>query len=141
AGAELKRRQDLTRLKKDLTTNALAIQSAASDKDAVDALIEKRKALFQQAKDLEAQTPASLDELALANPSASALELANQMALNAGLRDKANRAAPPIIPIPAPPIIAGGGATPMPIPIPLSMRNNENTFRRVMQKDFTGTQG
>ena len=143
AGEELKRRQDLKQVQKLLDTNAQAVGAAGSqqDKAALDALIEKRKALFQQAKDLEALTPATLDELAVARRTASAIELAAQMAANAGLRDKANRAAPPIIPIPAPPIITGGQGTPMVIPVPLAMRNSENTLRRVMSKDFTGTQG
>lgn len=143
AGQELQRRRDLTRVQKLLDQNARTIGTAgaASDQDALDALIVRRKALFQQTKDLEAQTPASLDELALAAPTSSALQLANQMAANASLRDKANRTAPAVLPIPAAPIIAGNASSAAAIIAPLSMRNNENTFRRIMQKDFSGTQG
>ncbi len=71
----------------------------------------------------------------------AAIDLANQMAANANLRDKANRTAPAVLPIPAAPIIPQAGSSPSPIIAPLSMRNNENTFRRIMQKDFSGTQG
>lgn len=75
----------------------------------------------------------------IVNPAiASALQLANQMAINANLRDRA--AAPTVIaPVTAPTVISGGNNVPIPIIAPLSLRNNENTLRQIMQQDFRGS--
>ncbi len=144
ADAELKRRAAITSEQKRLDANIQAVDAGARrgmSQAELDALVERRQAISERLKKLKAQTPASLDKLALEKGAASAIELANQMAANATLRDKANQTAPVLLPVPAAPISAGNEIQPMPIPIPLSMRNNENTFRRIMQKDFSGTQG
>ncbi len=144
--AELQRRADVTTEQKRLDAIKKAIDTGSRrgtglTGNELNALVERAVTISDRLKALDAQTPVSLEKLALTQGAASALDLANQMAANATLRDKANRTAPAVLPIPAAPIIASPTSSASPIIAPLSMRNNENTFRRIMQKDFTGTQG
>ncbi len=72
---------------------------------------------------------------------AAAKRLVELEAENATLQEKASRAAPVVIPSPAVPVVVPNTSSPGTIIAPPMLRNNENTFRRIISKDFTGTQG
>ena len=90
-------------------------------------------------REAEAVIPLSrLDELVVNPAIMSALQMAEQMATNAGLRER--RIPPPVVaPITNVGAVGGGGTAAI-IPLPLSLRNNESTLRQMMMKDFRGAQ-
>ncbi len=164
AKAEQERRRKLAQLVKDQEVLGLAFQSAQERgfDDAAQKLSDKSLGVQNQIRALKAAAPgikaggivtretfarvaeteaevviplSRLDELVVNPAIASALLMADKMAVNARLRDKAGT--PTVIaPVAAPTIIQGGGGGPIPIIAPLSQRNSENTLQRVADRNF-----
>lgn len=121
----------------DKKTQALLQERSTQIRDEIAAIKNETKSKPEViAERIVLQTPLSVLKFTAA--SNTAVQLAEQMVMNANLRDKA--AAPTVIaPVSSSTVVQQGGNQPVPIIVPLSLRNGENTLQRVADGNFRGS--
>lgn len=123
------------------------LQAQQAIQSQIDALSTKLQAggivtspLFAKVAETEAEAVVPLSKLGelIVNPAiASALMMAEQLAINSGLRNQRG-ASTVVAPITNIGSVGGSGGGPSIIPLPLSLRNTDDNLQRMMMKDFRG---